>query len=130
MNQSKISARYYRFEELLEATPEFSHLRRRMSMGRLQCLAALVWAREGGKGQCPAVKLRRSQEYSHYIYVPGSKKTGEIHLAAKHRNAAGVLHEMAHALGHRDRFTHGPAFQARCLRLYRDYGDWSGILSE
>jgi hypothetical protein len=124
VNQRKTSARYYLFEELLEQTDEFAPLRRRASLASLQCLAALVWVREGRAGSAPTVKIRRSNKSSHYLYSPGT--TGTIHLASKHLNAGALLHEMAHALGHHDKLTHGPAFQKRCLRLYREYGDWSG----
>lgn len=130
MNQSEVSKRYYHFEKILEDTAEFAHLRKRMSLGRLQCLAGLVWAREGGRGQCPPVRGRRATDFSQYLYTPGSGETGVIHLVPKHQNAAGLLHEMAHALGHRDKLTHGRAFRNRCLRLYREYGDWSGLLVE
>ena len=123
MNQSKASARYYLFEDVLWETSAFAHLKKRRPMTELQLLAAFVWAREGGKAACPTVTARRQNDASHY-YHP----TRTIHLAPKHRGAGGLLHELAHALGTHDKLTHGPAFRDRCLRLYRMYGDWSGCV--
>lgn len=126
MNQSKASARYYMFEEMLEETPGFAHMKKRAPMANLQMLAAVVWANEGGRGKCPAIKTRRQNDYSHYEYVPGSGKTGTVFLTRKHQNLCGLLHELAHALGHRDKLTHGPKFRARCMHLYKLYGGWTG----
>jgi hypothetical protein len=126
MNQRRVSARYYLFEEVLEATPAFAQLRKRASLSALQMHAALVWQAEKGRGACPAVLRRRADDYSHYEVVPGSGKPGVIHLARKHQNLGGLLHELAHALGPNDKLTHGPTFRRRCLRLYKLYGGWSG----
>lgn len=120
MNQRKTSARYYLFENLLETTAGFAHLRQRRSIPDLQLFAGLVWAREGGKaGKCPLVRPKVRNDYSYLC-------DGIIHLASKHRNIGGLLHELAHALGANDKLTHGPAFRERCIRLYKVYGDWSG----
>ena len=120
MNQRKVSARYYLFEEVVEQTPGFANLRKRMPIGRLQLLAGLVWARESGRGPCPPIiPLKRNGKYSYFL-------NGKIRLLPKHRNIGSVLHELAHALGTRDKLTHGPAFRERCIRLYREYGEWSG----
>jgi hypothetical protein len=123
VNQSRVSGRYYLFEEVLEETPGFAQLRKRRSLAELQLLAGLVWAREGGKGKCPLVRRRKQNDYSEYIHDDRI-----VSLAPKHRNAGGLLHEMAHALGPNDKLTHGPAFRRRCLRLYKTYGDWSGVV--
>jgi hypothetical protein len=121
VNQRKVSARYYLFEEVVEATPGFANLRRRVPIDRLQLLAGLVWAREGGKGSCPPIipLNKRNGKYSYFL-------NGKIRLLPKHRNIGSLLHELAHALGTRDKLTHGPAFRARCLRLFKEYGEWSG----
>lgn len=126
MNQSKVSARYYLFEEVLEETPGFAHLKKRTSLKALQLLAALVWEREGGHGECPLVKRRNADDYSAFEVVPGSGKPGVIHLTRRHQNAGGLLHELAHALGPHDKYTHGPAFRKRCIHLYKVYGGWTG----
>jgi hypothetical protein len=75
------------------------------------------------------VKRRKADDYSHYEFTPGSRKRGVIHLTRQHQNIGGLLHELAHALGHRDKLTHGPAFRRRCIRLYRTYGDWDGVVA-
>ena len=121
MNQRKTSRRYYLFEDLLWLTSEFAHLRKRRPMAELQLLAGLVWAREGGKGPPPVVRTRDVKDHSWYIPADHT-----ILLARIHRNVGALLHEMAHALGPRDRYTHGPAFRKRCIRLFKTYGDWSG----
>ena len=119
MNQRKTSARYYLFEDLLWETQGFTGLRKRRSMADLQTLAQAVWAREKGRGKCPVVCPKETNDYSYYM-------DRKIHLARKHRNVGGLLHELAHALGPFDKLTHGPAFRKRCIRLYRDYGKWDG----
>jgi hypothetical protein len=123
VNQSRVSSRFYLFEEVLEETPGFAGLRKRRSMAELQTLAALVWEAERGRGKCPLVKGRAKNDYSEYNH-----NTRVVALASKHRNAGGLLHEIAHALGFNDKLTHGPAFRRRCLRLYKTYGDWSGVV--
>ncbi len=120
MNQRKASARYYLFEDLLWETPAFAGLRACRPMEELQFLATLVWLREARGGtSCPLVLPKRRNDYSYYC-------DGTIHLARKHRSVGGVLHELAHALGSRDKLTHGPAFRKRCFHLYKTYGDWNG----
>lgn len=119
MNQRKTSTRYYLFEDVLWEVPSFAQLRQRRSIAQLQLLAGLVWAREKGKGKCPLVRPKIRNDASYYC-------DGVIHLVPKHRSVGGLLHEMAHALGPRDRLTHGPAFRRRCFRLYKTYGDWNG----
>lgn len=121
MNQHTTNARFVGFEQLLEETPGFAHLRKRRAIAELQILAALVWAREGGRGACPVVRPISDGPCSYYVF-----DDREVQLIPAHRNAGGLLHEIAHALGTRDKFFHGPAFRRRCLRLYREYGDWSG----
>lgn len=121
MNQRKASARYYLFENILFETTGFARLRERKSIAELQLLTGLVWARERGRGQCPVVRPKRKNDTS-YFY------DGTIHLVPKHRNAGVLLHEIAHALGARDKLTHGPAFRKRCIRLYKLYGDWNGTV--
>ena len=123
MNQARVSKRYYLFEEVLEETPGFAELRRRRPMTELQLLAGLVWATEKGRGRCPLVKRRSKNDYSEYDH-----NTRTVALASKHQNTGGLLHEIAHALGHNDKLTHGPAFRRRCMRLYKTYGDWSGVV--
>lgn len=123
MNQSKVSARYYLFEEVIEESPGFAALRTQRSMADLAMLAGIVWANEGGApGKCPILKTRPKNDTSYFE----AGKPGTICLAPKHQNIGGLLHEMAHALGTRDKLTHGPAFRKRCLRFYKDYGGWSG----
>lgn len=121
MNQRKASARYYLFEDLLWEAPAFAHLARLRSIADLQILAGLVWAREGGCGKCPVVEQLDSGDTSHYCF-----QARAVRLVRKHRGAGGLLHELAHALGYWDKLTHGPAFRARCMRLYKMYGDWDG----
>lgn len=129
MNQRKVSARYYLFEQVLEQTPGFAALRRRRTMAWLRRLAERVWTMEGARGKCPVVQPRAALDCSNYVYTPGAGESGVISLAPKHRNSGGLLHEMAHALGHYDKYAHGPAFRRRCLRLYKDYGHWNGEVS-
>lgn len=119
MDQSKTSERYYLFEDVLWETESFANLRRIQPLHDLQLLAGLVWAREKARGQCPVVRPRRRNDYSYHC-------DGTIHLAPKHRCLGGLLHEMSHALGSRDKLTHGPAFRRRCIHLYKTYGEWSG----
>lgn len=121
MNERKTTARYYHFEDTIWETPGFANLKRVLSVGAMQLYAGLIWSREGGRGPCPLVRPRRSKDHSYFL-------AGVIHLAKKHRNLGGLLHEIAHALGTRDKLTHGPAFQKRCVRLYKTYGDWNGVV--
>jgi hypothetical protein len=93
----------------------------------LQLYAGYVWAREKGSGPCPIVRARRAKnDTSYYLGSDIRGKAGQINLIAKHQNLGGLLHELAHALGHKDKLTHGPAFRQRCARMYREYGDWDG----
>jgi hypothetical protein len=119
VNQRKTSTRYYLFEDMLWEMPGFAHLKRRRALAELQLMAGLVWAREGSEAPCPTIRRKRKNDGSYYT-------DGRIFLAPKHQSAGGLLHELAHALGHRDKLTHGPAFRERCMRLYKMYGDWSG----
>ncbi len=119
MNQRKASARFYLFEDVLWETGEFSHLRRRRSITDLQLLAGLVWKAEKGRGECPLIRSKQTNDYSYFL-------DRTIHLARKHKSIGGLLHEMAHALGPFDKLAHGPAFRKRCFHLYKTYGEWSG----
>lgn len=122
MDQRKVSAHYYLLEDLLLEAPCCAALKQVRPLSELQLLAGLVWAREKGKGKCPEIRPQPSARgYSGYYY--GRR---EIRLIREHYNLAGVLHELAHALGTHDKLTHGPAFRKRCLRLYKTYGGWSG----
>jgi len=122
MDQRKVSAHYYLLEDLLLEAPCCAALKQPRPLHELQMLAGLVWAREGGKRECPVVRSQRpSRDYSEYCY-----ERRDIRLLREHYNLAGVLHELAHALGTHDKLTHGPAFRKRCLRLYKTYGGWSG----
>ena len=122
VNQRKTTARFYAFEDLVWTMPGFAHLKQPVSIADLQALAALVWKAEGGKGAPPTVHRRAPRtKVSHYCY-----DDHEIHLAPKHQNLGGLLHEVAHALGRHDKLTHGPAFRRRCMRLYHEYGAWDG----
>jgi hypothetical protein len=118
--KAKTTARFYAFEETIETLPAFAGLRARRSIADLQLAAGCVWAGEGGKGDCPSVRPRGG-ERSYYVSA-----TRMIELIPKHRNLASLLHELAHALGTRDKLDHGPAFRKRCIRLYREYGGWDG----
>lgn len=120
----KVSVRYYGFEETLWQMPGFAGLTKPMSLAQLQLCAGYVWAREGGKGACPIVASRKATDHSYWIAT--NNASGSIYLARRHRNLGGLLHEMAHALGRRDKQDHGPAFRKRCLRFYREYGGWDG----
>lgn len=126
MNQRKTSARYYLFEEVVWETPAFAELRRARPLADLQLLAGLVWAREKGPGPCPTVRSIGRKDASFYLSSTKRGKAGVISLATKHRSVGGLLHELAHALGPNDKLTHGPAFQRRCIHLYKVYGGWSG----
>ncbi len=121
MNPSKVTRRFYGFESVLESMPGFAKLRQVRSIADLQGYAGYVWAREMGRGKCPVVLPRDHKDHSWYDY---EKK--EVLLARAHRNLGGLLHELAHALGVFDKLAHGPAFTKRCLRLYREYGEWDG----
>lgn len=123
MNQRKVSARYYLFEDLLWELPGFSGLKRSVSIADLQAYAAFIWARERGRGEPPIIRARRCRSDTSFCI---HDKPATIHLIAKHQNLGGMLHELAHALGTRDKLSHGPAFRSRCIRLYRDYGGWDG----
>lgn len=70
-------------------------------------------------GDCPRIEPLLSGRTSYFI-------DGKIRLLRKHRDVGTLLHELAHALGNRDKYTHGPAFRSRCLRLFKQYGDWNG----
>jgi hypothetical protein len=126
MNQRKVSARYYLFEDLLWELPGFAGLKKVVPITDLQMYAGYVWAREAGKGECPSVKARRAKRDVSFYNAPWEGKPGSIHLIAKHQNLGGLLHELAHALGPHDKLAHGPAFRKRCIRLYREYGGWDG----
>lgn len=126
MNQRKVSARYYLFEDVLWELPGFAGLKQTVSIVDLQMYAGYVWAREGGKGQCPVIHARRHKRDTSYFEAPWQGKPGSIRLVAKHQNLGGLLHEISHALGMRDKLTHGPAFRRRCSRLYQEYGGWDG----
>lgn len=120
--EAKVTLTFYLFEKTLEALPNFKHLCKKRKILELQVLADLVWLAENGRGAVPVVSAASGPK-SHFWH-----EERKITLIPKHRNAAGVLHEMAHALGVRDKQAHGPAFRTRCLRLYRDYGDWDGTV--
>lgn len=126
MNQRKVSARYYLFEDVLWEVPSFAGLKRQVPIGDLQLYAGYVWARESGPGSCPVVKPRRAKNDTSY-FLHGNP--GSIHLIAKHQNLGGLLHELAHGLGPNDKLSHGPAFRRRCMRLYQEYGGWDGRVS-
>lgn len=126
MDQRIASRAYYLFEEILEEMPSFAHLRRARPLAELQLLAGLVWARERGAGPCPVVRTWDKGDESEYEYPSQRGAQGVVRLGRQHRNAAGVLHELAHALGPRDKYYHGRAFRKRCLRLFKVYGDWDG----
>lgn len=119
MNQRKASARYYLFEDVVWECPSFAPLRKPKSIRDLRYLAARVWLRENVRRPVPSVAAKATNDHSYYM-------DGRIHLARKHRNVGGLLHELAHALGHNDKLAHGPAFRRRCFRLYQQYGGWSG----
>jgi hypothetical protein len=119
MNQRKASARFYLFEDVVWECPSFAPLLKPKSIRELRYFAAWVWIREGAKGHAPTILPKATNDHSYYM-------DGRIHLARKHRNVAGLLHELAHALGHHDKLAHGPAFRKRCFRLYQQYGGWSG----
>jgi hypothetical protein len=124
VNQRKVTARFYAFEDHVWKAPSFVPLKKRASMDDLIALTALVWKAEKGRGAPPSVQGRKAgTKYSHYIYEDHA-----IHLAPKHQHLGGLLHELAHALGPNDKLTHGPAFRRRCLHLYRTYGGWSGMV--
>lgn len=119
MNQRKTSRAFYLFEQVLEEMPGFAQLRRPRSIAELQLLAGLVWACERGRGDCPRIEPLLRGRTSYFL-------DGKIRLLRKHRDVGTLLHELAHALGTRDKYTHGPAFKSRCLRLFKQYGDWNG----
>jgi hypothetical protein len=127
VKQARTTARYYGFEKVLETMPGFASLMRKRSIGDLQLFAGYVWAREGGRGECPLIRSKQVQDeaksWSEYTW--GSRT---IHLLRKHHDLYSLLHELAHALGNRDKLTHGPAFRRRCIRLYKTYGDWNGVV--
>lgn len=123
--KAKVTAAFYGFEKVLETLPAFAGLRKRRSIEQLQLVAGYVWAREGGKAACPVVRPRDHPDHSECVF----DKPPTIRLARKHRNLVSLLHELAHALGPHDKLDHGPAFRKRCIRLYREYGDWNGEVS-
>lgn len=122
VKQARATARFYGFEKVLETMPGFANLMRRRSLADLQLFAGLVWAREGGKGKCPVIRPKSDGDQSWFL-------SGVIHLSPRHRNLGTLLHELAHALGARDKLDHGPAFRKRCVRLYREYGEWDGQIT-
>jgi hypothetical protein len=133
MDQRKASARFYGFENTLWELPSSEGLRRRLSIPQLQLFAGFVWAKERGPNKCPVVRplpkinpQTGKKNLTSYYWPDWKPGGGTIHLLPKHRNVGSVLHEIAHALGRRDKLTHGPAFRKRCLELYKAYGDWSG----
>lgn len=125
VKQAKATARFYGFEKVLETMPGFANLMKRRPLSELQLFAGLVWAKESGRGKCPVVRLKKAQDelksWSMYDY-----NTRTIFLLRMHHNVYSLLHELAHALGSHDKLTHGPAFRKRCVRLYREYGEWDG----
>lgn len=120
VNAAKTTRRFYGFEATLEEMPNFAALKKQRSLAELQLCAGYVWACERGRGKCPLVRPRPG-DTSYYVW-----STRAVELAPKHRNFCGLLHELAHALGTRDKLEHGPAFRKRCLRLYMEYGGWDG----
>lgn len=128
MNQRKATVRFYSFEKTLEEMPGFALLRKRRTIAELQLVAGYVWAREGEKGPCPIVRSWEKSKESEYQYPASRGVPGVIMLGRKHRNLGTVLHELAHAMGMRDKLAHGPTFRKRCLRLYKVYGDWDGTV--
>lgn len=123
--QRKQSIKVYGFEDLLFEFDGCETLKRRMPIAQLQLCAGYVWAREGEKRKCPVVRPKAKNDFSQW-HSGASDEGGTIYLTPKHRNLGGLLHEMAHALGRKDKYHHGPAFVKRCLRLYSFYGDWDG----
>ena len=124
--QRRISKQYYLFEDVLWQLPGFVGLKKPISIAALQLYAGLIWTKEGRKDPCPLIRPRHSSQAkekpaSYYL-------DGVIHLLPKHRNLACMLHELAHALGNRDKQTHGAAFRRRCIRLYKEYGGWNGVV--
>jgi hypothetical protein len=129
MNQSKVSARYYLFEDVLWEADSFAPLRVKKPLRELVALAELVWVTEGGKGPCPAVRGIGNASASDFTTSGKRGVAGVIRLASKHQSLGGLLHELAHALGPNDKLTHGPAFRKRAIRLYKVYGGWSGAIA-
>lgn len=129
MNQRKVSGRYYLFEDVLWEAESFAPLRVKKPIAELEMLACLVWAKEGGKGPCPIVRSIGKAPASDYTSSGQRGVAGVIRLASKHQSLGGLLHELAHALGHNDKLTHGPAFRTRAMRLYKTYGGWSGEIA-
>lgn len=129
MNQRKVSARYYLFEDVLWEADSFAPLRVKKPIAELETLAALVWAAECGRGPCPTIRGIGKAPASDYTWSGERGVPGVIRLASHHQSLGGLLHELAHALGHNDKLTHGPAFRKRAMHLYKTYGGWSGFLA-
>jgi hypothetical protein len=129
VNQRKASARYYLFEDVLWEAQSFAPLRQQRPIAELTLLAGLVWAKENGKGPCPTVRAIGKAPSSDYTSSGKRGVAGVIRLASKHQSLGGLLHELAHALGHNDKLTHGPAFRQRANRLYKVYGGWNGVIA-
>lgn len=129
MNQSKVSERYYLFEDVLWEAVSFAPLIEKKPMAELVALASLVWAAEGGKGPCPIVRGIGKAEASDWTASPKRGVPSVIRLASRHQSLGGLLHELAHALGPHDKLTHGPAFRKRAMHLYKVYGGWNGEIA-
>ena len=126
MNQSKVSERYYLYEDVLWEAPSFKPLKAKKRIRDLVALAELVWVTERGKGPCPTVRGIGLAPASDFTYPTKRGAPGRIRLAKQHQSLGGLLHELAHALGPNDKLTHGPAFRKRATHLYKVYGGWSG----
>lgn len=93
------------------------------SMAQLQRLAGYVWRAE--RLTAPAPRVVAGQGIWHEAHTCQSYywSTGNVIVLARHqRTAAVLLHELAHAMGARDKLHHGPAFTRRVLYLYARYG--------
>src|SRR4051812_26219269 len=94
MNQRKVSARYYLFEDLIWELPGFAALKRTVPIDNLQLYAGYVWAREGAKAPCPVVRTRRAKNDASFYEAPWNGRPGNIRLGgrvAHHRNHRRLL---------------------------------------
>lgn len=123
MNASAWGRRIYRWELTHLRVSDTPYLGWERSIDELRAMTARIWRHEAPAATpMPAVVAGRGCIGSSSLLSFYEPNQHRIVLCRQQRNFGVLLHEIAHALGPRDRISHGPAFIDRVLGLYVQYG--------